>query len=63
MKEIIFAQGPGGIVDIQIGPDGYIYVLSLLATVSDCDPILPGCVVTGSVSLEGVIHKIVPANN
>jgi aldose sugar dehydrogenase len=63
MKETIFAQGPGGIVDIQIGPDGYIYVLSLLATVSDCDPILPGCVVTGSVSLEGVIHKIVPANN
>jgi aldose sugar dehydrogenase len=63
MKETIFAQGPGGILDIQIGPDGYIYVLSLLATVSDCDPVLAGCVVTDSARLEGVIHKIVPVNN
>jgi aldose sugar dehydrogenase len=63
MKETIFAQGPGGIVDIQIGPDGYIYVLSLLATNSDCDPVLAGCVVPDSSRLEGVIHKIVPVNN
>jgi glucose/arabinose dehydrogenase len=63
MKETIFAQGPGAILDIQIGPDGYIYVLSLLATTSDCDPVLVGCVVTDSSHLEGVIHKIVPINN
>jgi aldose sugar dehydrogenase len=63
MKETIFAQGPGGIVDIQIGPDGYVYILSLLATVSDCDPVLAGCVVTDSSPIEGVIHRIVPANN
>jgi aldose sugar dehydrogenase len=62
MKEMIFAQGAGGIVDIQMGPDGYIYVLSLLANVSDCHPELPGCV-ADPVLLEGVIHKIIPANN
>jgi glucose/arabinose dehydrogenase len=63
MKETMFAQGPGAILDIQMGPDGYIYVLSFLATISDCDPVLVGCVVTDSSRREGVIHKIVPVNN
>jgi glucose/arabinose dehydrogenase len=60
MNENIFARGPGAIVDIQIGPDGYLYVLSLLATVTDCDPDLAGCVVDSPRPLEGVVHRIVP---
>jgi hypothetical protein len=47
-------------VDMQISPEGYLYVLSLLATVSDCDPNLAGCVVADNSPLEGVIYRIVP---
>lgn len=60
MNQTIFGHAPGAIVDMQISPDGYLYVLSLLATVSDCDPILPGCVVANDLPLEGVIYRIVP---
>ena len=28
LKDIIFAQGFNGIVDLQVGPDGYLYILS-----------------------------------
>jgi glucose/arabinose dehydrogenase len=28
LKDIIFAKGFGGITDLQVGPDGYLYVLS-----------------------------------
>jgi glucose/arabinose dehydrogenase len=28
LRDIIFAQGFNGIVDLQVGPDGYLYVLS-----------------------------------
>ena len=27
-QPLIFAHGFGGITDIQVGPDGYLYVLS-----------------------------------
>jgi aldose sugar dehydrogenase len=29
LQDIIFGQGFGGITDIQVGPDGYLYVVSL----------------------------------
>jgi glucose/arabinose dehydrogenase len=60
MNRTLFGHAPGAIVDMQISPEGYLYVLSLLATVSDCDPILPGCVVANNSPLEGVIYRIVP---
>jgi aldose sugar dehydrogenase len=28
MKDVIFANGFGRITDLEIGPDGYLYVLS-----------------------------------
>jgi glucose/arabinose dehydrogenase len=28
LKDITFAKGFGGITDLQVGPDGYLYVLS-----------------------------------
>jgi aldose sugar dehydrogenase len=27
-QQFVFAQGFGGITDLQVGPDGYLYVLS-----------------------------------
>jgi glucose/arabinose dehydrogenase len=29
LKEVIFGQGFGGITDIEVGPDGYLYVVSI----------------------------------
>jgi aldose sugar dehydrogenase len=28
LQNIIFAQGFGGITDMEVGPDGYLYILS-----------------------------------
>jgi glucose/arabinose dehydrogenase len=36
---VIFAKGFGGITDIKIGPDGFVYVLSVYQSGDDCDPI------------------------
>ena len=33
--EVTFGQGFGGITDIKVGPDGYLYVLSHLTGGSD----------------------------
>ena len=38
LKSVLFAEGLGGIVDLQIGPDGYLYVLSLYYGGDNCDP-------------------------
>jgi glucose/arabinose dehydrogenase len=35
----VFANGFGAITDMQIGPDGYLYVLSVYQGGADCDPI------------------------
>ena len=29
LDNVIFAEGFGGITDLEVGPDGYLYVLSL----------------------------------
>jgi glucose/arabinose dehydrogenase len=56
----VFAEGPGGVIDIQVGPDGYLYVLTLLLKGTDCDPDEPGCVTKNDSKIEGVIFRIVP---
>jgi glucose/arabinose dehydrogenase len=38
-QSAIFAKGFGAITDMGIGPDGYLYVLSLYQGGADCDPI------------------------
>lgn len=52
------AKFPGGVTDVQVGPDGYIYVLSLSAKQGDCDGELAGCLVNGG--MKGAIFRIVP---
>ena len=37
LNKIIFAQGFGGITDLQIGPDGYLYVLSVHNGGANCE--------------------------
>lgn len=59
---IILGHGFGGITDMQLGPDGLLYVLSLYAGGNDCDPIRhPGdpCI-SYNKPLSGTIFKIAP---
>jgi aldose sugar dehydrogenase len=65
LKEVTFGQGFGGITGMQIGPDGYLYVLSIHEGGTDCyavnsttDP----CVSYNS-GVEGTIFRIVPASS
>jgi glucose/arabinose dehydrogenase/plastocyanin len=59
---IIFGKGFGGITDMQVGPDGYLYVLSLYQGGNDCgaETNSSGCVAYSS-ALPGTVFRIVPA--
>jgi aldose sugar dehydrogenase len=50
---------PGGITDLQLGPDGYIYLVTLSAVEGDCDrEMSAGCLINGG--MKGAIYRIVP---
>ena len=51
LEPVIFGRGFNGISDIEIGPDGYLYVVSYSYV---CDPSI------GQVLDEGTIYKISP---
>ncbi|HZE78518.1 MAG TPA: hypothetical protein VE089_08220, partial [Nitrososphaeraceae archaeon] len=59
---ILFGKGFGGITDIQVGPDGYLYVFSLYQGSEDCGVKTNSsrCIAYGS-SPPGTIFRIVPA--
>jgi glucose/arabinose dehydrogenase len=65
LEDIIFTKAPGGITDMQLGPDGYLYILSLTeeAGGADCTPNRnKNCVdYDGSSLTKGGIFKVVPA--
>ncbi|HZD82213.1 MAG TPA: plastocyanin/azurin family copper-binding protein, partial [Nitrososphaeraceae archaeon] len=58
---IIFGKRFGGITDIQVGPDGYLYVLSLYQGSDDCGVTTNSsrCIAYGS-SPPGTIFRITP---
>ena len=60
LREVIFGQGFGGITDIKVGPDGYLYVLSLDRGGDECKPSKPGrpCIPYSS-KVEGHIFRII----
>lgn len=67
MKEIIFAKNLGLITDIKVGPDGYLYVLSLIFDQDE-----PGWKIIREQIMQnnpeigsnkGVIFRIVPTNS
>ena len=35
-KSTVFGRGFGGITDIEVGPDGYLYILSVYQGGNDC---------------------------
>jgi aldose sugar dehydrogenase len=63
VQNVIFAEKFGGITDIKLGPDGYLYVLSLHEGGQNCVAGLSNrdCIHYSS-PLVGTIYKIVPAS-
>jgi aldose sugar dehydrogenase len=64
VESAIFGRGFGGITDIEVGPDGYLYILSINHHGgNDCDPSGknegPDCI-SFSGSAEGTIFRVVP---
>jgi aldose sugar dehydrogenase len=61
LKKVIFGQGFGAITDIKVGPDGYLYIMSLQEGGPNCDPRHPErpCVPYSSI-VKGTLYKIVP---
>ena len=58
----IFANGFGAIMDMEVGPDGYLYVLSLYQGGPNCDPIRhpnQPCIAYEK-SIGGSLFKILP---
>jgi glucose/arabinose dehydrogenase len=64
LEETIFTKAPGGITDMELGPDGYLYILSLTGDAGggDCTPDRKqNCVdYDGSSLTTGGIFKVVP---
>jgi glucose/arabinose dehydrogenase len=62
LQEVIFGQEFGGITDLEVGPDGYLYVLSLHQGGNNCGPSEASnnktCISYDS-GVQGVIFRIV----
>ena len=61
LKQVIFGRDFGAITDIEVGLDGYLYILSLNQGGPNCDinyPEIP-CVKYNS-EIKGVLYKIIP---
>jgi aldose sugar dehydrogenase len=61
---VIFGKGFGAITDMQVGPDGYLYILSLYQGGGNCgvQNERSECTLYSSL-LPGTIFRIVPVNN
>ena len=61
-KTALFGQGFGGITDIEVGPDGYLYILSVQLTGIGCildEQDKPPCIDYES-PYQGTIYRVVP---
>ena len=57
---VIFAKGFGGITDLEVGPDGYLYILATYKGGSNCNPKFPDefCVPYNSTNLGGIFRVV-----
>ena len=61
LNQVIFGRNFGAITDIEVGPDGYLYIMSLRQGGPNCDlkhPEIP-CVLYNS-QIKGTLYRIVP---
>jgi glucose/arabinose dehydrogenase len=64
LENIILGKGFGGILDLEVGPDGYLYVLSIEKGQGgyNCRPQSPNMTcISYSSAAEGTIFRILPA--
>ena len=61
LEGMIFGRGFGGITDLEVGPDGYLYVLSLYKGGDNCDPKFPRPCINYSSSMSGTIFRVLPS--
>ena len=59
-QDIIFGRGFGGITDIKVGSDGYLYILSLQQGGDNCSKKKPLDCVNYDSDIIGTIYKVVP---
>jgi aldose sugar dehydrogenase len=64
LRDVLFGEGFGGITDIEVGPDGYLYILSLYEGGDNCGAKEKSsdCVKYDS-DILGTIFRIVPKLN
>lgn len=64
LQDAVFGQGFGAILDIEVGPDGYLYVLSLYEAKDECNPktVYSNCYDFSSKDIQGSIFRVIPAN-
>jgi glucose/arabinose dehydrogenase len=65
LQNVIFGRGFGGVTDMEVGPDGYLYILAINHHPNnDCDPswpiLRPDCISFSGKDVEGSIFRIVP---
>jgi glucose/arabinose dehydrogenase len=60
LQDVIFGRGFGAIVDLEVGPDGYLYVLSLYNVKDKCNPntAYSDCYQFDAKGMEGSIFRI-----
>jgi aldose sugar dehydrogenase len=68
LEDVIFGGGFGPITDIEVGPDGYLYILSLAQSTNDsrqgCEQNVPfSQCIKYSNPVKGTIFKIIPADD
>ena len=64
LESVIFGEGFGAITDLEVGPDGYLYVLALQTGGGDCDPDFPleECILYSGKN-AGSIFRIAPVRS
>jgi aldose sugar dehydrogenase len=66
LETSLFGEGFGGITDMEVGPDGYLYVLALYRGGGNCSSLKEStdtsCISYDS-NLEGTIFRIIPSGN
>jgi len=60
LENVIFAQGFGGITDLEVGPDGYLYVLATNFGGGNCLPEFPNdpCISYSGTDMGSVFRLI-----
>ena len=61
LKEALFGQGFGAITDLEIGPDGYLYILSEYQNGNECTYDMQDSCVSYDPTNQGTIFRIVPS--